>query len=117
MGHDIDRGGDGGPCAPRSAPAALRAALSELIEQRGLRGAAEDLFIHERTLARAAAGASVREGTIELVRSRLRELREDEAAERGSHLQLVPQRGPEPLGSVLGRVLAGLADAAARDEQ
>ena len=77
--------------AARPAPAELRASLQSVIAQRGLRGAADDLLVSDRTLARVAAGAEVRDGTIELLRQRLRELAADERArEDGPTLRLVP---------------------------
>lgn len=72
--------------------------------------AAKDLFVHERTLARVAAGAAVHQATATLMQQRLTELLEDEArraAEQGppvgidrrGALRLVPQDHPEQTSS------------------
>jgi hypothetical protein len=80
----------------RPASSELRVALQHLIERRGLLGAASDLSVSRNTLASVAAGAGAREGTLELLRSRVLEHIGRAPQGRVAHLQLADSIHHEP---------------------
>jgi hypothetical protein len=74
------------------APGTLRDEVRALLESHGASGLERELNIPRRTLACLAAGLPVLEGTVALVRQRIREWREDAAEEASpeKRLRLVP---------------------------